>query len=346
MNKVLIFGAGNKSKDIIKCIDKTKNKVLYFVDNDTDKQGKKMFGRTIVSPADLADLEFDYILVASIYWREIREQLISLGINPEKIRYPLAQMGRKRFQTEYDGIYNIYGKIKFFYDRWYYREQFHPDWSGIFVNPYFFSRKKLYENIEKYSHYLTGKCMDFGCGIQPYRRMLSVNEYVGVEIETDNKIKGIVYYDGHTLPFKDEVFDSIISSEVFEHVSNIEEIVVELRRVLKKDGVMLLTVPFAYPKHCWPFDFRRYTLQGLMNLLQGAGFACIEYQMSSNYQECLAQLKNVYWAEEVKTKTVFGVFIRKIMIVINNLGGVLAGRLMPYSDKLYLDNVIVVRKTE
>ena len=188
--------------------------------------------------------------------------------------------------------------------------------------------------------------MDFGCGIQPYRKMLSVEEYIGVEIETVNRIKGITYYDGHTLPFKDEEFDSIISSEVFEHVSNIEEIVIELKRVLKKGGIMLITVPFAYPRHCWPFDFKRYTSEGLKKLLNDAGFECIEYQTSSNYQECIAQLKNVYWKEEVNVKTVFGKIVKNLIIVINNLNGFFAGKILPSSDKLYLDNVIVVKKVK
>lgn len=344
MNGLLIFGAGNKAREITRCIDRTNNKILYYIDNDPDKQGNELFGKKIISPNDISDLEYDYILVASIYWREIREQLLSLGINSKKIRCPLARMKRERFEAEYNGIYNLFGKLRFFYDRWYYREQFHPDWGGVFVNPYFFSRKKLYEDIKKYACYLTGRCMDFGCGIQPYRKMLETDEYIGVEIETDHKVKGIVYYDGHVLPFEDEAFDSIISSEVFEHIRNIEEIIVELRRVLKKDGIMLLTVPFAYPRHCWPFDFRRYTSQGLIDLLESAGFTCIEYQTSSNYQECLAQLKNVYWAEEVRPRTVFGKFIKKMIIVFNNMGGALAGKIMPYSEKLYLDNIIVVKK--
>lgn len=345
MNTLLIFGAGNKAKEVTGCIDKTKNDIVCYIDNDPLKWGKKMFGREVIAPAAISGLHYDYILIASTYWREIRSQLLSFGIGPGKIRCPLARMKKARIKHEYKDIYHTCGKIKLFYDQWHAKQQFDPDWGGIFVNPYFFSRKKLHEDIAKYSHYLNGKCMDFGCGIQPYKKMLSVREYVGVEIETGDRIKGITYYDGHTLPFQDEEFDSIISSEVFEHVGNIEEIVMELKRVLKKDGIMLITVPFAYPRHCWPFDFKRYTSEGLKKLLSDAGFTCIAYQTSSNYQECMAQLKNVYWKEEVAVKTVFGKMAKSLIIVINNLQGILAGKILPYSDKLYLDNVIVVRKS-
>ena len=344
MNTLLIFGAGNKAKEITRCVDKTKNHILCYIDNDSRKWGKKILGKEIIAPNSISGMKYDYILIASIYWREMRGQLTSLGISAEKIRCPLAPMKKNRMKRDYRDIYNTYGKMKLLYDQWHLKQQFDPDWGGVLVNPYFFSRKKLHEDIAKHSHYLYGKCMDFGCGIQPYKKMLSVDKYVGVEIETNNEIKGITYYDGHTLPFKDEEFDSIISSEVFEHVGNIEEIIIELKRVLKKDGIMLITVPFAYPRHCWPFDFKRYTSEGLKKLLSDAGFECIEYQTSSNYQECIAQLKNVYWKEEVKAKTVVGRIVKNMIIVLNNLTGILAGKILPYSDKLYLDNVIVVKK--
>ena len=56
MNKILIFGAGNNAKNIIKYIDKRKNKILYFVDNDHAKQGKCCWGVEIISPSMIADL--------------------------------------------------------------------------------------------------------------------------------------------------------------------------------------------------------------------------------------------------------------------------------------------------
>ena len=290
-------------------------------------------------------LKYDYIFVASCYWKQIREQLLALGVDKNKIRCPLAPVRIERFKKEYGEIYNIWGKINFYCKKWYLAEQFHPDWLGILVNPYFFSRKKLYEDIVRYSSCLYGTCMDFGCGTQPYKGLLHVDEYIGVEIETDDKREGIIYYDGHRLPFADERFDSIISSEVFEHIDNVEEILAELYRVLKDGGVMLLTVPFVYPKHCWPFDYKRYTTQGLKSLVANAGFECTECIASSSYWECIAQLKNVYWEEEVQTKTVGGFLAKRLLTVFNNLNGVLADKALPYSDKLYLDNVIIVKKS-
>jgi ubiquinone/menaquinone biosynthesis C-methylase UbiE len=49
--------------------------------------------------------------------------------------------------------------------------------------------------------------------------------------------------DALRLPFKDETFDRIICSEVMEHVDDDRAACAELTRVLKKDGLIAITVP-------------------------------------------------------------------------------------------------------
>lgn len=346
MNRLLIFGCGKKAKEIVRYINKRKNKVFCYIDNDANKQGRGYLGKMVLAPADVRNLEYDYILVASVYWKEMRRQLLELGIESKKIKCPFAPMRMEHFRREYREIYNSYGKMKFYFDKWYLTEQFHPDFVGVLVNPYYFSRKMLYDCVKRYASYAMGRCMDFGCGISPYKKLLAVDEYIGVEIETEDKKPGIIYYDGYKLPFADESFDSIISSEVFEHVFNIEDIVAELNRVLKPGGMMLLTIPFAYPRHCEPHDYRRWTLEGVKVLLGNAGFELVEGRTSSGYWECIAQFQNVYWAEEVKVRTRLGGMVRKGILIGNNVAGILKQFFLPHSDKLYLDNVVVARKNK
>lgn len=301
-------------------------------------------GKPVIAPIEILSLEYDYILLASVYWKEMRRQLLEIGVEAKRIKCPLAPIRMKHFYREYSEIYNIWGKMNFYYGRWHLAEQYHPDAVGVLVNPYYFSRKMLYDSVKRYSSYMTGSCMDFGCGISPYKKLLAVDEYIGVEIETEDKKPGIIYYDGYKLPFEDGRFDCIISSEVFEHVFNIEDIIVELNRILKPGGMMLLTIPFAYPRHCEPYDYRRWTLEGVKILLENAGFELVEGRTSSGYWECIAQFRNVYWAEEVKVRTCVGRVIRKAALILNNVAGVVNHFLLPHSDKLYLDNVVVAKK--
>jgi len=48
------------------------------------------------------------------------------------------------------------------------------------------------------------------------------------------------------LPFKNQVFDVVVSSEVLEHLSEPDQLICEARRVLRDDGVLIMTTPSKY----------------------------------------------------------------------------------------------------
>ncbi len=82
--KILIFGTGqffeNRS-DILNCeVD-----VVGFLDNDTSKIGTKYYGHDVFSPDNIHSLKFDCILIMTMSVDEITDQLISCGVNKEKI---------------------------------------------------------------------------------------------------------------------------------------------------------------------------------------------------------------------------------------------------------------------
>ncbi|MFN5476651.1 MAG: methyltransferase domain-containing protein, partial [Sphingobacteriales bacterium] len=129
----------------------------------------------------------------------------------------------------------------------------HPDFHPGILHPLYLIRSGLYAAFRHLIPQLKGKLMDFGCGLKPYEAMFTVDEYVGVDYKGDGPTyshhKVDVFYDGHTLPFEDDHFDSIFSSEVFEHVFNLPEIMKELHRVLKPGGLILVSCPFAFGEH-------------------------------------------------------------------------------------------------
>ena len=54
------------------------------------------------------------------------------------------------------------------------------------------------------------------------------------------------------LPFNDQTFETIICSEVLEHVSDVESALNEIDRLLKPGGKLLISVPSFLPeKICW-----------------------------------------------------------------------------------------------
>lgn len=87
--KAVIFGAGEMGTSIYAMLRKNDyDKVKCFADNDSDKWGQNIMGCKVVDPAMLAETDHEktiYIIAMLSHTEEVREQLISLGIDKEDI---------------------------------------------------------------------------------------------------------------------------------------------------------------------------------------------------------------------------------------------------------------------
>ncbi len=71
----------------------------------------------------------------------------------------------------------------------------------------------------------------------------------------------------------DNAFDFILSTQVLEHVSSPAIYLAECFRLLKPGGKLYITTHGTYPDHACPYDFYRWTTDGLTRDLVAAGFA-------------------------------------------------------------------------
>ena len=76
-------------------------------------------------------------------------------------------------------------------------------------------------------------------------------------------------------PSPAQAYRVILCTEVLEHVGDIDAAFAGLRRSIATDGVVVLTVPFMFPLHMEPYDFRRLTMHGVQRLAADHGF-CVE----------------------------------------------------------------------
>ena len=231
----------------------------------------------------------------------------------------------------------------------YKNQTFNPGFIGIFINPFYFIRRGLFKGIQKYSNQLKGTLLDFGCGSKPYKDLFNVEKYIGVDVvnhgHPHEKEEIDIYYDGKILPFDNETFDSVFSSEVFEHIFELEKTLIEINRVMKKGGFALFTVPFVWDEHEKPFDFGRYSSFGIKYLLEKNGFKVIGLKKSTKFLETVFQLWNLYLYYKLYTKNKYlNLLINLIFVAPFTIIGIVVSWILPNNNNLYNDNIILAKK--
>jgi SAM-dependent methyltransferase len=220
---------------------------------------------------------------------------------------------------------------------------------GLLFNPFYIIRRGLYRQIYALKDQMGGRLLDFGCGSKPYKDLFQVDEYIGTDIEIsghDHSNEDIdVFYDGKTLPFPDGHFDSVFSSEVFEHLFNLPEILDELHRVLKKDGRMLITVPFVWDEHEIPYDYARYTSFGIKHLLEAHGFEIIEARKTTNYVATIFQMAAAYVAQHILPKNkVARILLNPLFVTPITITGMFWDFLLPKNENFFHNNVLLIKR--
>jgi 2-polyprenyl-3-methyl-5-hydroxy-6-metoxy-1,4-benzoquinol methylase len=229
------------------------------------------------------------------------------------------------------------------------REKFNPTVLGLFINHNFTIRRLLYKSLKKNAPLLSGKILDFGCGSKPYEHLFkNATEYIGVDYEIEGRTANLdkinFFYDGKTILFESNSFDAILSTEVLEHVFNIDELLSEFNRVLKPNGIALITTPFMWEEHEMPYDFARYTTPALLHIYKKHGFIVVSNSKNGNtihvvFQFCLNYWKNIF----PQNKVVRQLLLIPFTFLFNVLGSIF-GFILPKDDKSYFNNVFLLRK--
>ena len=153
------------------------------------------------------------------------------------------------------------------------------------------------EWIRKHVH---GKLLDLGCGKVPL--YLAYKDYTDENICIDwgNTRHKNPFLDGESdlnnpLPLGDAEFDSVILSDVLEHIRYPEQLLAEICRVMKTEGTLLMNVPFYYWLHEEPHDYFRYTEFALRSFLEKAGFRILLLEPLGGAPEVMADIaaKNI-----------------------------------------------------
>lgn len=143
------------------------------------------------------------------------------------------------------------------------------------------------EQKEKYK--IGGKVLDIGSlDINgSVRDIFSDCEYVGVDMRGGRNVD--IVANSHCLPFQEE-FDCIVCCEMLEHDDNPFLTAKEIERVLKPGGYVIITASgISFPKHEFPSDYWRFTVDGLRVLFKN--FEILEAREDENEVYLVARKK-------------------------------------------------------
>jgi SAM-dependent methyltransferase len=124
-----------------------------------------------------------------------------------------------------------------------------------------------------------GRLLDLGCGKAP---LLGIYQSCTTAITTmdwaqshGGEFVDICHDISRPLPLDDGSFDTVVLSDVLEHMPEPLALLQEIHRIMQPGGTLLLNVPFYYWLHETPHDYYRFTRFGLADLAAKAQFQVV-----------------------------------------------------------------------
>jgi len=115
------------------------------------------------------------------------------------------------------------------------------------------------------------RVLDFGCGGSPYRSLFPNADYFRADVNGAQNIDFEISETGKTNAPSNSA-DLILSTQVLEHCASPRIYLQECHRVVRKPGKLLLVTHGLFEEHSCPFDFFRWTEDGLRTLLEECDF--------------------------------------------------------------------------
>lgn len=190
-------------------------------------------------------------------------------------------------------------------------------------SPTYLSRRPVEKATQDFARRFTPdmRVLDIGCGKKPYAHFFSC-EYIG--IDPLDIVHPDIVAPAWSIPVADNSFDGIILNQSLEHIQNTQGTISEIKRILKPDGVCIITVPHTMKNHSepiaiaksplagkiesemltyWQEDYYRFTKFGLVALFQD--FKIETLRETSGYIGTLLQLVNYFFASFGRIRVIF-----------------------------------------
>ena len=180
------------------------------------------------------------------------------------------------------------------------------------------------QSYKKYIKEKNPKILDIGSGISPVSPDMKNTKFADISLDAVKFLKDKGFNseceDITKLREKAESYDIILCSEVLEHVKDYKKGLKEIRRVLKKDGIAIITVP-VYKKY-WDIDdefvkhVQRFEPEEFRESLKKIGFKIVEEKPIGSWIEKQLTLFIVKTFKKNSNKRI-GYFKSRMIILCN-----------------------------
>ncbi len=172
--------------------------------------------------------------------------------------------------------------------------------------------------IERYAR---GRCLDAGSGRGPFVPQLrkACAEVVRLDRESRGGAPDVLGDVQDLSALSDGSFDTVLCTQVLEHVPHPRRALSELARVLRPGGHLILSAPHLSMIHEAPHDFFRFTRFSLEHLTREVGLAVLELAEAGGLLAFLAHAPSL-----------------AALLSLRRLGLPLA-RILPWHRRLWVD---------
>lgn len=161
--------------------------------------------------------------------------------------------------------------------------------------------KTLYSSVlQKLGQFSFNKLLDVGCGTGNLLSLISSRyevQIVGIDLSQDmlniaqdklDENANLIIGDSENLPFNNDSFDIVTCTDSFHHYPNAENVLAEIKRVLKPGGNFIIADPWLatplrqFANILMPFnrdgDVKIYGESEICKLLENAGFNTVKWE--------------------------------------------------------------------
>src|SRR5262249_1044144 len=191
--------------------------------------------------------------------------------------------------------------------------------------PLYLPLSDLLLDVRKAATSEPGTVLDYGAGLAPYRSLFPNSQYRTADVgRSETCCDGLIGTparnenfeapdytispDGRVLE-EANTFDYILSTQVLEHVPNPDTHLSECFRLLRPGGKLFLTTHGSYEDHGSPYDYRRWTAEGLKYDLQKTGFHVLGIdKLTTGPQSIMWFLQMYFETMGMSRKSLMGLF--------------------------------------